>query len=142
MKWGLLLLIIAQAIITVISLFFIADSVIIILVTIKQFIITTFYILVYLEVRDLLQNLVENKIFIDENTNLTKQAGLLFMYLAVTEMISGFALGILFKDAIGSFNITTNNTIIIYVIIGLVLQIVSKILDKATTIYNEHQLTI
>ncbi len=141
-KWGLLVMISAQALLTVVSLFYIADSAMIILLCVKQIIITTFYVLIYIEVKDLLNNLVESKIFIDTNAKLTKQAGLLFLYLALTEMITGLLLGLLFMDATGNFNITTNNTIIIYIIIGLVLQIVSKILDKATTIYNEHQLTI
>ncbi len=91
---------------------------------------------------NLLDNLNNNNIFLDINAKLSQEIGLYFLYLSVTEIVIGFILGFSLISSSGSFNIATNNTIFVYIIVGLVLQIISKILQKATEIYEENQLTI
>lgn len=111
---------------------------------IKIVIYVVFFAYIFIEARKLLFNLKEDEIFIEDNHRFTKRLGVLFLYLALTETISGFFLDII--DVIGggnmSFNVTTNFSIFIFVIIGLVLILVSKILKKAIEIYKENELTV
>ncbi len=110
----------------------------------KMFIYIVFFLFIFLNTKDLLTNLKNDDIFIDENYILTKKIGELFLYLALTETLTGFLLDLI--DVFGrngfTFNVTTNFSIFIFVIIGLVLILVSKILQKAIAIYKENQLTI
>lgn len=141
-KFGLIVFILSQIILSIISLFYIGDGLLIFVYIIKQLITTAFFIFIYFKTVDLIGNLNENNIFSDVNGKLTQEIGLYFLYLSVTEIVVGFILGLMLLSSINSFNIATNNTIFVYVIIGLVLQIISKILQKATEIYEENQLTI
>ena len=141
-KFGLVTFIIVQIILTTIALFYINDGLLIFITVIKQIITTTFFIFIYIKTVSLLENLNNNKIFLKDNSILSKEIGLNFLYLSITEILVGFALGVMLYSSTGSFNIATNNTIFVYILIGLVLQIFSKILYKATEIHNENQLTI
>jgi hypothetical protein len=141
-KIGLILFISSQLIISFISLFYIDDSLLIFLVVFKQIITTTFFIFIYFKTVELLDNLNKGSIFANSNAILTREIGLYFLYLSMTEIIAGFILGIITFSSTGSFNIASNATIYIYIIVALVLQIISKILQKAIDIYEENQLTI
>ncbi|KFZ27626.1 MAG: hypothetical protein KQ78_00165 [Candidatus Izimaplasma bacterium HR2] len=141
-KYGLIIFILSQIILSIFSLFYIGDGLLIFVFVIKQLIVTTFFIFIYFKTMNLLDNLNNNNIFLDINAKLSQEIGLYFLYLSVTEIVIGFILGFSLISSSGSFNIATNNTIFVYIIVGLVLQIISKILQKATEIYEENQLTI
>ena len=141
-KVGLLIYIIASVIITIAVLFYINDELVITSMIIKQIIVTLYFIVIYKLSSKLLENLSSDVIFDDENVQLTKQLGLQFLYLSITEIVIGILFGIIVFSSVGTFNIATNNTIFVYVVIGLVLQIVALILKKATRIYEENKLTI
>ena len=141
-KFGLIIYIGSSIIFTFIALFYIGDFVLITVTVIKQMITTIFFILIYKKTMNLLDNLNTSKIFLLDNAIFARDIGLYFLYLSVTEILAGFALGILFINEIDTFTLSTNSTIFVYIIIGLVLQIFSKILIKAVQIHNENQLTI
>ena len=102
----------------------------------------SFFIVIYQIASKLLDNLENELIFDHENVYLTKQLGLQFLYLSITEIVIGMIYGLMIMSSIGSFNVATNNIIFVYVVIGLVLQVVSQILKKATEIAEENSLTI
>jgi Protein of unknown function (DUF2975) len=104
-----------------------------------------FFVKIFLDSKALLNNLMNEKIFVQSNSRLTRQIGVNFTYLAITEIISGlvfaigrFSLSLYFKE----FRIQTNTTVVLFLVIGLILLIVSSILQKAIEIYEEHTLTI
>lgn len=119
-------------------------SEVVFILLVKTIINVIVFFFVYQNIRLLLKNLESNIIFTEQNFTLTKKIGELFLSLAFLEVIVGFIYDLL--DVISgngySFEVTTNFSIFIYVIIGLLLFLVSKILEKAIEIYKENQLTI
>ena len=110
----------------------------------KTMIYLVYFTYIFINTQKLLMNLKDDKIFVKENYFYTKKIGQIFLYLALTESLSGLFLDIL--DVLNggnfAFNVTTNFTIFIFVIIGLVLFLISKILQKSIEIYQENELTI
>lgn len=112
---------------------------------IKRIIEIIYFIIIFKFAKKLLENLTEEKIFIDENYVLTKDIGSHFIYLAVVEIVAGLVLGIfrvLANLEFFEFRLVTNTVVILYLVIGIILLIVAFILKKAIEIYKENQLTI
>jgi hypothetical protein len=100
---------------------------------------------VFINTKRLLFNLSTNNIFDDLNCFYTKKIGTTFVYLSITEIISGLVIGffrLISDSSYVEFRLTTNSTVILYLVIGLILLILSLILKKAIEIYKENQLTI
>lgn len=143
-KIGLIVVIITQAVLIIVTLFSVKQELIIGLNLVKLVLNLTFMILVYQRVVKLLDNLSNKNIFVKENSKYTKEVGLLCLYFALTETVIGLILGLIVLAGTGNFQISiaTNNTTFIYIIIGLTLQVISKILKQSSDIYEENQLTI
>lgn len=108
----------------------------------KTVISIVFFIYIYLAAKTLLENLESNTIFNKENVDSVKDMGLLFIYLSITEIAFGFLFGLLTYESSQHFVIESNNVLYVYIILGLVLNVVSLILKRAVEIYEENQLTI
>ncbi|MBN2540753.1 MAG: DUF2975 domain-containing protein [Bacilli bacterium] len=143
-KVGMLVAILSQVVLTIISLIATTSDVIIVLAVLKQVITTTFLILIYNNVIKLMNNLAKKEIFITRNSYYVKGIGLLFLYLALTEIIVGLIVGVIMFRSYGNFTITfsSDSSVFVYIIVGLAMQIIAKILKMACKIYEENQLTI
>ena len=141
-KFGLLLYIVVSIIITGFAIFSLNSELLITAMIVKQIIITIYYVFIYQLSSKLLYNLKINNIFTLDNSSYIKRIGLLFLYLSITEIVVGLFFAIITFSSTRSFNVSTNNTIFVYVIIALVLEVISLLLRKATYIYEENQLTI
>ena len=110
----------------------------------KTLIYLVYFTYIFINTKKLLFNLKADNIFLEENYHLTKRIGQIFLYLALTESLAGLFLD--FLDVLNggdfAFNVTTNFSIFIFVIVGLVLFLISKILQKSIEIYQENELTI
>lgn len=100
------------------------------------------FVYLFKDLKRLLFNLKENIVFDSSNIDLTSSMGTLLIYLTLSEILAGLVLGVFFFFGNGSFYLTTNPTIILYIFLGLTLFIVSQLLDKAKTLYEENKLTI
>ena len=141
-KLGLLIYILVSIVITGFAISTLSSEILITAMIIKQIIITIYYIFIYQLSSKLLYNLKINEIFTLDNSQFIKRIGLLFLYLSLTEIIVGLLFAIMTFSSTGSFNVSTNNAIFVYVVIALVLQVVSLLHKRATSIYEENQLTI
>ncbi|AUD64508.1 hypothetical protein BK011_02005 [Tenericutes bacterium MZ-XQ] len=141
-KFGLLLYILVSMIITGFAIFSLTSELLITAMIIKQIITTIYYIFIYQLSSKLLYNLKVNHIFTLDNSSIIKRIALMFLYLSITEIVVGLFFAIITFSSTRSFNVSTNNTIFVYVIIALVLEVISLLLKKATHIYEENQLTI
>ena len=125
--------------------FFVMTSPLVLVLLVKFIIQLSYFVVIFNCTKILLENLSKNEIFVDANSALTKKIGVSFIYLSVTEIIVGFVLGIImflsgttFKE----FRLELNTMLIMFIVIGLILLIVSFILEKAIEIYKENSLTI
>jgi|GEM_PF-2210410 len=141
-KFGILAYIVVSVIVTIYTLFTLSSEILIIGIILKQIILTIYYIYIYIWSSKLLLNLSMNHVFIMDNSNYIKQIALLFIYLALTEIMVGLIFGLIAFSSSGTFTISTDNRIFAYLIIAIVLEVISLLLKKATMIYEENQLTI
>lgn len=141
-KYGLAIFIVLSLILTIVSLFVMTSEIIMIAAIIKQVIDTIYYVIIYKLSTKLLDNLNKKDVFLMENSTYIKQIGLNFLYLSLMEIVVGLFLGWITFSSTGTFNMATNNTIYIYVIVALVFEVIALILRKATLIYEENKLTI
>lgn len=129
---------------TIISFIGVVYSEIFFVLFIKIIITFLFLIRLFINGKKLITNLKRNEIFVDSNVEYISKIGLSFIYLALLEMISGLVLqAFYFLAHINpNFTLMLNNELLIYLAVGLLMIVVSKILNQAINIYNEHQLTI
>ncbi|VEU80555.1 Protein of uncharacterised function (DUF2975) [Haploplasma axanthum] len=105
---------------------------------------TIYFIIIFSSSKKLLKNLKNEIIFDDQNAVEIRKIGTNFLYLAITEIVTGLLLNIvLFMSRYtDTFSIQTNLTIFIYITIGVILLIIDFILKKAIEIDRENKLTI
>ncbi|MDD4077796.1 MAG: DUF2975 domain-containing protein [Bacilli bacterium] len=112
---------------------------------VKYIIYSIYFSAIFMTSKKLLNNLSNNIIFEDANTEYIQEIGSYFIYLSVVEIIAGIVIGIinfLTADSWAEFRLQTNISILLFLVIGIILLIISYILKKAIEIYKENQLTI
>ncbi len=114
---------------------------ILLLTVINEAVITMFFIFIYYSTLLLLKNLNNDIIFSYENCDYIKDISKQFFYLSITEISFGFVLSLIMIGT-GGFEFVTNDSVFAFIVIGVVLQIISLILRKATEIHLENELTI
>lgn len=99
---------------------------------------------VYIYTKKLLNNLKTRNIFVINNVDYIQTIGLTFAYIALTELIAGLSIQIFFfaSQISTNFELSIDFTVLIYLIVGILLIILSKIFHLAIKIHEENQLTI
>lgn len=114
-----------------------------ILLTLKLFVETVFYVSILSWADRLLGNLTRRIVFVRENAGHTRRIGEAFLMLFVVEVLGALLLSAaMFLSSGGTFEITTNETMFLQLIIGFVLLIVASLFEQSIQIYEENQLTI
>lgn len=137
-----LFLFITHFILIIMTLLALNNHSLIYILLIKVIIEVLYFILIFINTRKLLKNLNNEIIFDESNSKYTKEIGISFVYLALTEITVGLVMGVINFINEQEFKLITNSVVTLYLIIGIILVIVSVILDKAIEIYKENSLTI
>lgn len=135
---------VAYAAITIITAISIAYSELFFVLFVKTLIYTILLIRIFKNGRQLIINLKLREIFVDKNVKFIETIGISFAYLALSEMISGLVIQFFYfiSQISSNFTLMLNEELLIYLSIGILLIIVSKILHLAIEIHEENKLTI
>ncbi len=131
-------------IVTIITGIAILYSELVFVLFVKTLIYISIFIVIYKNTRQLLKHLKNDEIFVLDNVQHTETIGKGFAYLALTELIAGLVIQLFYflSQISTNFTIQVNTETLVYMAIGLLLIIISKILYKAIEIYEENKLTI
>lgn len=129
---------------TIISAVAVLYSELIFVLFIKTLIYLVLFIKIYQNGRQLIFNLELKEIFVEKNVKFIESIGKSFANLAIVEVSAGLITQFFYFIAEISTNFTLmfNEAIFIYLAIGCLLLVVSKILHMAIVIHEENQLTI
>jgi hypothetical protein len=101
------------------------------------------YVSILIWADKLLKNLTHRIVFVRENALYTRQIGEAFLILFVFEVLGALVLSAaMFLSSGGTFELVTNETMFLQLIIGFVLLIVASLFEQSIQIYEENQLTI
>lgn len=113
------------------------------LLSLKLLVETVVYVSILIWADRLLKNLTQRIVFVRENALYTRQIGEAFLILFVFEVLGALALSAaMFFSSGGTFELVTNETMFMQLIIGFVLLIVASLFEQSIQIYEENQLTI
>lgn len=113
------------------------------LLSLKLLVETVVYVSILIWADRLLKNLTHRIVFVRENASYTRQIGEAFLILFVFEVLSALVLSAaMFLSSGGTFELVTNETMFLQLIIGFVLLIVASLFEQSIQIYEENQLTI
>lgn len=113
------------------------------LLSLKLLVETVVYASILIWADRLLKNLTHRIVFVRENALYTRQIGEAFLILFVFEVVGALVLSTaMFFGSGGTFELVTNETMFLQLIIGFVLLIVASLFEQSIQIYEENQLTI
>lgn len=113
------------------------------LLLLKLLVEAVIYVSILIWADRLLKNLTNRIVFVHENATYTRQIGEAFLILFVIEVLGALALSAaMFFRSGGTFELITNETMFLQLIIGFVLLIVASLFEQSILIYEENQLTI
>jgi len=129
---------------TFISAISIIYSELVFILFIKTLIYLVLFVRIYQNGRMLIKNLESKEIFVQSNVKYIESIGKSFAYLAIIEVSAGLITQVFYFIAQISTNfmLMFNEAIFIYLAIGCLLLVVSRILHMAIQIHEENQLTI
>lgn len=139
-----ILIAIAYSISVVVFAISIIYSEIVLILFVKTLIFALLLFKIYVNTKKLLLNLKTQNIFVINNVDYIQTIGYSFAYIALAELISGLAIqAFFFVSQISlNFELSFDFTVLIYLIVGILLIVLSKIFYLAIKIHEENQLTI
>lgn len=131
-------------IMTIVAAISMIYSELIFILFIKTLIYLTLFVQIYRNGKQLIYNLGLKEIFVERNVKYIEIIGKSFAYLTIVEVSAGLLTQFFYFIAQISTNFTLmfNESIFIYLAIGCLLLVVSRILHMAIQIHEENQLTI